>query len=148
MEIAGDRPSILLHIRFFHLSKELSGIGGQRLHITALSLRINSVKGQRGFSGTGQAGQHNKLISWKGHIDIFQVVLIGALLNFDVLLLSISFALYSLLTIMLCLVCLFMIRLYDFSYYQLLFVPIRFHHSCSSDISFLLLRILSIQAFS
>ena len=28
-------------------------------------------------AGTGQAGQHDKFIPWKGHIDIFQIVLIG-----------------------------------------------------------------------
>ncbi len=64
------------HIRFFHLSQKLSGIGRQRLHISALTFSINSVKGQRGFPGTAQPCQNNKLISRNVHIQIFQVMLI------------------------------------------------------------------------
>ena len=34
------------HIRLFHLPQELPGIGGQGLHISPLSLRIDGIKGK------------------------------------------------------------------------------------------------------
>ena len=51
-----------LHIRLFHLSQELAGIGRQRLHIPPLPLRVNRIKGQRGLSRSGKSRQHHQLI--------------------------------------------------------------------------------------
>ena len=63
-----------LHIRLFHLSQKLTGIGRKRLHIPALSLCIDRIKGQGRFSRTTQARQNHKLISRDIHTDLFQVV--------------------------------------------------------------------------
>jgi len=35
-----------------HLVEELAGIGGERLHITALAFRIDDVEGEAGFART------------------------------------------------------------------------------------------------
>ncbi len=53
--IYGDgrgKPLDPLHIRFLHLSQKHSGVGGQRLHIPTLALRIDGVEGQRGLAGS------------------------------------------------------------------------------------------------
>ena len=65
------QPFDALHLRFFHLAQELSGIAGERLHVASLSLRIDGVKGQRGFSGTGKSRKHHQLVPGDVHIDIF-----------------------------------------------------------------------------
>ena len=64
------------HIRLFHLSQELSGVGRQRLHIPALSLRIYCVKGKGRFPGAGQPREDHQFISGNIHINPFQVMLI------------------------------------------------------------------------
>ena len=67
----------VVHIRLVHLPQKLTGIGGQRLHIAALSLRINGIKCERGFSASGQTGQDNQLIARNPHLNILQIVLSG-----------------------------------------------------------------------
>ena len=42
----------LLHIGLLHLSQKLAGIGGKRLHIPSLPLRIYCIKCQRGLAGS------------------------------------------------------------------------------------------------
>ena len=68
-----------VHIRLIHLSQELPGIGAEALHIPALALGINRVKGKAGFAGTAQTGKHHQLVSGNGEIHVFQVVFPGAL---------------------------------------------------------------------
>ena len=46
----------VFHIRLFHLSQELPGVRGQRLHVPSLSFRIDRIKRQRRFSRTGKTG--------------------------------------------------------------------------------------------
>ena len=48
-----------IHIRLVHLTQELAGVGTQALHIPPLALRIDRVKSQAGFTGTGKAGKHH-----------------------------------------------------------------------------------------
>ena len=64
-----------LHIRFFHLSEKLSGIRRKGFHISSLSLCVDCIKCQRGFSGSGKSGQHDHFISRNIHINIFQIML-------------------------------------------------------------------------
>jgi len=40
-----------IHIRFFHLLKELTGVGGQRFHIPPLPFGIDGIKGQGRLAG-------------------------------------------------------------------------------------------------
>ena len=52
-----------LHIRFLHLSQELSCVRRKRLHVTPLSFCIYRIKCQRRLTRTAQARKHHKLIS-------------------------------------------------------------------------------------
>ena len=60
----------VIHIRFIHLPQELPGIGGQRFHITPLTLGIDCIKGQRRFPRPRQARNHDQFIPRDVHIDI------------------------------------------------------------------------------
>ncbi len=42
-----------LHIGFFHLAQELPCIRGERFHVASLPFRIDGIKSQGGFPGTG-----------------------------------------------------------------------------------------------
>ena len=77
----------MIHIRLFHHIEKLPRIGRQAFHIAALPFGIDRIKRQRGFSRTGQAGDHHQFISRDIHIDILQVMLARAA-DFDELLLS------------------------------------------------------------
>ena len=55
-----------LHIGLLHLPQKLPGIGGNTLHIPALAVGVDGIKGQAGFTGTGKPGKDDKLISWDG----------------------------------------------------------------------------------
>ena len=79
----GRQSLDLFYIGLFHLSEELARIGGQGLHIAALSLRIDRIKGEGGFSRTAQTCQHYKFIARYVQIDVFEVVLAGSP-DFDV----------------------------------------------------------------
>ena len=74
-----------LHIRLFHLAKELPCVRGQRLHITPLPFCINRIKGQGGLPRAAQARQHHQLVSGNVQGYMFQVVLIRTT-NLDILL--------------------------------------------------------------
>ena len=74
---SGTQSVNRIHIRLVHLTQELTGIGTEALHITALTLSINGIKGQAGFTGTGKARKYHQFISGDGKIDIFQVVFSG-----------------------------------------------------------------------
>jgi hypothetical protein len=52
----------------------LSRVGGERLHIAALALGINGVKGERGFARTGEAGEYDQPVARDRHIDILEIV--------------------------------------------------------------------------
>jgi hypothetical protein len=52
----------------------LSRIGRERLDVAALAFRIDRVEGERGFAGTGQAGEHHEGIARDVEIDILEVV--------------------------------------------------------------------------
>ena len=68
----------LFHIRLFHLAQELTGIGGQGFHISALALRVNGIEGQGGLAAARQAGQDDQLVAGDGQVDSLQVMLSGA----------------------------------------------------------------------
>ena len=68
---SGRQSVYAFHIRFLHLSQELSGIGRQRFHVSALPFRIDSIKGQGGFSRSGHTGQDYQFISGDVHINSF-----------------------------------------------------------------------------
>ena len=71
----GGKPLDALHLRLFHLSQELPGIAGQRLHIAPLPFRVDRVKGKRTLAGTGQSRHHDKFIARDIQVDILQIML-------------------------------------------------------------------------
>ena len=50
-----------VHIGLAHQLQELARIGRKRLHIAALALGIDGVKGQRRFARSRQPGDHHQL---------------------------------------------------------------------------------------
>ena len=72
----GGRQAVdVVHIRLVHLPQKLPRIAGQRLDIAALALGIDRVEREGRFARTGQAGQHDQLVTRDLDIYIFQVVL-------------------------------------------------------------------------
>ncbi len=43
----GAEPADVVDLRFLHLAQELTGVGGEALHIPALTLGVERVEGQR-----------------------------------------------------------------------------------------------------
>ena len=74
---SGRKPINLVNIRLFHLTQKLSGIRGQRFHISALSFRVKGIKGKGAFPGAADTCKDHQFISGNGQIYIFQVVLSG-----------------------------------------------------------------------
>ena len=71
----------VVDIRLFHAAQELAGVGGERLHVAALSFGIDGIEGQRAFPGAGNAGNDHQLIAGDGDIDILEIVLAGTFDN-------------------------------------------------------------------
>lgn len=68
------QPLDVVHVRLLHQGEELAGIGGERLHIAALPLGIEGIERQGGFARTGQAGDHDQLVTWQDQVDVLEVV--------------------------------------------------------------------------
>ena len=64
----------LVHIRPFHPSQKVTGIGRKSLNITALSFHKQRIKCQRRLSASAQSGNHRQAVTRDFHIYIFQVV--------------------------------------------------------------------------
>ena len=58
-----------------HLAEELPGVGGQRLDVAALPLRIDRVEGEAGLAGAGEARDDDESVPRDGDRDILEVVL-------------------------------------------------------------------------
>ena len=71
----GGRQALdIIHVRFFHLPQKHPSIGGKRLHVTALALGINGVKGQRAFARAGDAGDHRQRVPGDDDVYILQIM--------------------------------------------------------------------------
>ena len=57
--------------------KMQTSVSGEGLEVAALSLRINGIEGEGGFTGTGGAGEDNELVTGNIEVDAGQVVLAG-----------------------------------------------------------------------
>ena len=75
----------IVHIRLVHPPQKLAGVGGQGLHIAALPLGVDGVKGQGAFAGAGDPGNDHQLVAGDGHFHIFKVMLPRAL-DIDIIL--------------------------------------------------------------
>ena len=75
----GRQTFDIIHVRLFHLAQKLAGIGGQAFHVPPLSLGVDGIEGQGGFSRSRQAGKHHQLVPGDFDIHVFQIVFPGAL---------------------------------------------------------------------
>ena len=62
-------------VGLLHLAEELPGVGGQRLDVPALALRVDGVERERGLAGAGQPREHDQAIAGEFERDVAQVVL-------------------------------------------------------------------------
>ena len=69
------QPVDEVHVGLVHLPEELPGVRRQRLHVPALALGEDGVKGQAGLARTGQPGEHDHGVPGQVERDVFEVVL-------------------------------------------------------------------------
>ena len=62
------------HTGAFHIAEKIAGIGAKRLNIATLSLRIDRIESQRGFSTSTQPSHHGKGAMGNTYIDILEIV--------------------------------------------------------------------------
>jgi hypothetical protein len=60
-----------------YLTEELSRVRGQRLDVTALTLREDRVEGERRLSGAGEPREHHEGVTWNLEIHVLQIVNTG-----------------------------------------------------------------------
>ena len=71
----GGREALYgIHVGLVHLLQELAGVGGQRLHVAALALGVNSVEGERGFAGPRKAGDDHEFILGDLEAEVLEIV--------------------------------------------------------------------------
>ena len=75
----GGQAVDIVHVGLVHLAQEHAGVGAEALHIPALAFGVDGVEGQRAFPAAAEARQHHQLVPGDGDVNIFQVVLAGAL---------------------------------------------------------------------
>ena len=63
-----------VHIGLVHQLQKLPCVGGQALHITALSFGIERVKRQTGLARATQSGDHHQLVAWNINVHVLQIV--------------------------------------------------------------------------
>jgi len=64
-----------IDLGFVHAFEELPRVGGKGFRVTALAFGIESIKGERRFSGAAQAGDNNELAKGKIEAEVLEVVL-------------------------------------------------------------------------
>ena len=69
----------IVHVGLVHLAQKHTGVGAEALHIPALAFGVDGIKRQRAFAAAAESRQHHQLVPGDGDVDIFQVVLAGAL---------------------------------------------------------------------
>ena len=67
-----------VHIGLFHQPQELTGVGRERLHISALTFGVDGVESERALPGAGKAGDHHQFTARQMDIDVAKVVLARA----------------------------------------------------------------------
>jgi hypothetical protein len=66
-----------VHLRLLHLLQELPRVGGERLDVAPLALRIDGVERQGGLAGPGQPGDDHELVPGDLDVDVLEIVLAG-----------------------------------------------------------------------
>ena len=67
-----------VQVRLVHLTQEHAGVRREGLHVAALALGIDGVKGQAGLARAREARNHDQLVAGDGNVDVAQVVLARA----------------------------------------------------------------------
>ncbi len=71
----------MVNIGLLHFVQKLTGIGGQRLNVPALTFSKYSIEGKAAFARTRKPGDNNKFVTGYDNIDVFQIMLAGATNN-------------------------------------------------------------------
>src|SRR5207245_7747331 len=71
------QPFDEVDVGLLHLTQELARVGGQRLHVAAMTLGVDGVEGQRALAGARETREHDQLSPGKVEGDVLQVVLSG-----------------------------------------------------------------------
>ncbi len=80
--VDGDRRGESLdevHLGLVHLAEELASVRGEGFHITALALGVDRIEGQGRLARAGEAGDDDQLVARQLQVDVFQIMLPGAL---------------------------------------------------------------------
>ena len=79
-------PADLVHVGTFEVVEKITRVGRKGLDVSALTLGIDGVEGQRRLSAPAQSGDHRERMPRNVYIDILEVVHAGTEhLNFTVL---------------------------------------------------------------
>ena len=70
----GGEPLDRIDIGLVHLAQELAGVGGERLDVAALTLRVYGVEGERRLSGAGEPGDDHEPVLGDRDVDVLEVV--------------------------------------------------------------------------
>lgn len=73
----GRKARYVVDVGLGELTHELPGIRRKRFDVTALTLGIKRVKGERAFARAGDAGETNEFVLGEDEIDFAQVVFSG-----------------------------------------------------------------------
>ncbi len=69
----------VVDVGLVHAPQELTGVGGQGLHVAPLSLREDRVEGQGALAGAGEPGDDDQLVPGKFDVYVLQIVFPSAL---------------------------------------------------------------------
>jgi hypothetical protein len=63
-----------VHVGFFHLGDELTGVGVEAVEVAALAFGEDDVEGEGGFAGAAEAGDDGPGVEGDVDVDVFEVV--------------------------------------------------------------------------
>ena len=67
-----------VHVGLVHLAQELARVGGQRLHVAPLALRVDRVEGKARLAGAREPGDHDQRVARQPEVEVLEVVLARA----------------------------------------------------------------------
>ena len=74
----GREPVDRVDVGLLHHLQELPRVGGERLDVAPLPLRVDRVEGERRLAGAREAGDADQRVARQPHGDVLEVVLPGA----------------------------------------------------------------------
>ena len=64
----------VVDVGLLHHRQELSGVGGQGLHVASLALGVQGVEGEGRLARSREPGDHDQAVAWNVEIDVLEVV--------------------------------------------------------------------------